>query len=99
MMSDLLAILGIAIVAYLFWQQRRQAELARQLIQRKCDELNLQLVSVSFAAHKLKTPLGQKLWHTQYNFEFSALGDDCYQGQLIMRGLQLQHFNIPPYRI
>jgi hypothetical protein len=99
MFSDLFTILGLAVFSYLFWQQRRQSEIAKQVISRKCDELNLQLVSVSFGAHKMKTPLGRWLWHTQYNFEFSALGDDCYQGNLVMRGFRAQHFDIPPYRI
>ncbi len=97
-MTNLLAILLVFIIAFVFWQQRRQAEIARQAVKRKCQQLNLQLVSVAFAAHKIKTPAGRWRWHTLYHFEFSSLGDDCYQGELIMRGFQVVDFNLPAYR-
>lgn len=55
MIGDLLAILGLCFFCYLFWQQRRQAELAKAAITRKCEQLDLQLISIAFGAHKLKT--------------------------------------------
>lgn len=99
MISDLLAIVGLCFGCFLFWQQRRQSELAKSAISRRCKQLDLQLLSVSLGAHKLKTPDRQWRWHTVYHFEFSALGDDYYQGQLIMIGFRSVHFTIPPYRI
>lgn len=48
MIGDLLAILLLAFGCFIFWQQRKQSELAKAAIKRKCDQLNLQLVSVSF---------------------------------------------------
>ncbi|WP_154217241.1 DUF3301 domain-containing protein, partial [Vibrio parahaemolyticus] len=38
-------------------------------------------------------------WHTVYQFEFSSLGDDCYQGQLTMVGFRPQSFHLPPHRL
>ncbi|MDG2708212.1 DUF3301 domain-containing protein, partial [Vibrio parahaemolyticus] len=38
MIGDLLAILGLCFFCYLFWQQRRQAELAKVAITRKCEQ-------------------------------------------------------------
>ena len=99
MIADLLAILGVAFGFFLFWQQRRQSELAKSAIAKRCEQLNLQLLSVSFGAHRIKTPEGNWKWHSAYLFEFSALGDDCYQANLIMRGFRPARFNIPPYRI
>lgn len=55
MIGDLLAILGLCFFCFLFWQQRRQSELAKVAISRKCEQLDLQLVSIAFGAHKLKT--------------------------------------------
>ncbi|MDW2313309.1 DUF3301 domain-containing protein, partial [Vibrio sp. 1075] len=53
MIGDLLAILGLCFFCFLFWQQRRQSELAKVAISRKCEQLDLQLVSIAFGAHKL----------------------------------------------
>lgn len=99
MMGDLFAILGLALFCFLFWQQRQQSELAKSAIVRKCEQLDLQLISVAFGAHKLKTPDGVWRWHTVYHFDFSALGDDCYQGHLIMSGFRPLNFFLPPHRM
>ncbi len=98
-MTDLLLILLVSLVCFLFWQQRRQAELARIAIARRCDQLNLQLISTSLAGYKLKLPNGQLRLHAVFYFEFSACGDDYYQGQLLMVGFRASQFFIPPYRI
>lgn len=99
MISDLLAILVLALVCFVFWQQRRQAELAKSIAARKCEQMELQLISVALKGHKLKTPDGSWRWHSIYQFEFSSLGDDCYQGTLIMQGFHLAKFDLPPHRM
>jgi len=99
MIGDLLAILALCFVCFLFWQQRRQSEIAKSHVLRKCDQLELQLLSVSFGGHKWKTSDGRWFWHTVYLFEFSALGDDSYQGRLEMRGFIPMRFNLPPHRM
>lgn len=99
MISDLLAILALALVCFVFWQQRRQAELAKGIAARKCEQMELQLISVALKGHKLKTPDGSWRWHSVYQFEFSSLGDDCYQGTLIMQGFHLAKFDLPPHRM
>ncbi|WP_394145331.1 DUF3301 domain-containing protein [Vibrio atypicus] len=99
MISDLLAILGLTVVCFLFWQQRRQAELAKSIANRKCEQMDLQLISVALKGHKLKTPDGVWRWHSIYQFEFSSLGDDCYQGSLTMQGFHLTKIDLPPHRM
>ncbi len=98
MIHDLLAILLVAMLCFAFWQQRKQSELAKQAINRKCDQLNLQLISVSFAAHRFRTKDKRWRWHTIYHFEFSSMGDDCYQGELVMKGFYVARFHLPPHR-
>jgi hypothetical protein len=98
MISDLFAILFATLVCFAFWQQRKQSELAKQAILRKCKQMNLQLVSVAFSAHRVRTKERIWRWHTIYHFEFSSLGDDCYQGELIMIGFYISQFNLPPHR-
>lgn len=98
-MSHLIGIVALSTLCYLFWQQRCQSEIAKQAIARKCAALDLQLISTSFGQHKWKTPHGRWRWHTIYHFEFSAVGDDCYQGQLIMLGFNPVDFTIPPHKV
>ncbi|MEZ8825813.1 DUF3301 domain-containing protein [Vibrio amylolyticus] len=99
MIDNLLAIVALSCVCFLFWQQRRQSELAKAAIERKCKQLDLQLVSVALGQHKVKTPKGSWRWHTIYHFEFSSLGDDCYQGELTMMGFRPMNFHLPPHRL
>lgn len=99
MIHDLFAILALSIVCLLFWQQRRQSEIAKSIAARKCKELDLQLVSVALKGHKLKTPDGIWRWHTVYEFEFSSLGDDCYKAEIIMQGFHLAKVTLPPHRM
>ncbi|NVD06091.1 DUF3301 domain-containing protein [Vibrio sp. JPW-9-11-11] len=99
MIDDLIAILALSVVCMIFWQQRRQAETVKSIALRKCNQLDLQLISVALKGHKLKTPDGIWRWHSVYQFEFSALGDDCYQGTIIMQGYQLMRVDLPPHRM
>lgn len=98
-MENLLYIMALTLFCFLFWQQRKQSELAKTAISKRCEQLDLQLLSVSFSSHRIRTPEGNFKWHSAYNFEFTALGDDKYQANLIMRGFRPVRFNIPPYRM
>ena len=99
MMTDIFIVLLLALVCFIFWQQRRQAELAKLVASRKCKELNLQLLSVALKAHRLKSPTKTWYWHSEYNFEFSSMGDDCYQGKIIFRGFTVIDIILPPHRV
>ncbi|MBD1575090.1 DUF3301 domain-containing protein [Vibrio sp. S11_S32] len=99
MITDLLMILLVMFIALLFWQQRRQSELAHQAILRHCEQLDLQVLSTSLLRYKIKLPDGRWRFHSQYQFEFSSRGDDCYQGTMIMIGFKGTHFRLPPYRM
>ncbi|MCG3723337.1 DUF3301 domain-containing protein [Vibrio cincinnatiensis] len=99
MTSNLIHLLLLSVLCFAFWQQRRQSEIAKRHITRHCSNLELQLLSVSFGHHKWKTPDKGWRWHTIYYFEFSALGDDCYQGELMMVGFHPFKIQLPPYRI
>lgn len=98
-MTNLLAILAVAFLGYAFWQQSKQTEVAKKAIARHCKQLNLQLLSVARGEHKLRLPNGQVGWYTIYLFEFSATGEDCYQGQLIVKGLRSMKFILPPHHM
>ncbi|WP_261815779.1 DUF3301 domain-containing protein [Vibrio gallicus] len=98
-MDHLLLILGLAIILALFWQHRKQTEVARMAIERYCNKMELQVVSISSGAHKLRDHQGRWYRHTEFAFEFSALGDDCYQGRLIMQGMRIMDVQTQAHRM
>ncbi|CAH0526697.1 DUF3301 domain-containing protein [Vibrio hippocampi] len=98
-MDNLLMLLALSCLCGLFWQQRRQSEIANSAVRRKCKELDLQVLSVSLGSHRLRDANGRWGWHTIYEFEFSALGDDAYHAKLVMKGFRVLNFHLPPHRI
>ncbi|MGO1190567.1 DUF3301 domain-containing protein [Vibrio casei] len=99
MVTDLLMILLVSLIAFLFWQQRRQSEISHASIAQHCKQLDLQLLSTSLLRYQFRLPDGRFQFHALYQFEFSARGDDYYQGRLIMVGFKAAKFMLPPYRI
>jgi len=98
-MDNLLGILTLAFFGYLFWQQRRQTEFAQRFIEQRCNSLGLQLLTIARGSHKLKDKQGHWNWHTVYWFEFSASGQDAYQGYVVMKGFHAMHFHVPPHHM
>lgn len=98
-MANLFWILLIAVAATFFWQQRRQSEIAKQFIQHRCQHVDVQLISFSRGKYDFGWPKGPVCIKTQYIFEFSPNGIDCYQGHALMNGMRLQEVYMPPYPI
>ncbi|MFD2179271.1 DUF3301 domain-containing protein [Veronia pacifica] len=96
-MTDLLAILAVSLFCFLFWQQRRQSENAQRFIRQRCQQLDLQLLSIARGEHSFGWPKGPVNFQTRYFFEFSVNGADSYQGYALMVGLRLKSVYIPPH--
>ncbi|CZF85071.1 hypothetical protein GCE9029_04793 [Grimontia celer] len=99
MTADLFWILLIATVASLFWQQRRQSELAKNYIVRRCQQTNVQLISIARGSHSFGWPKGPLDIQTRYYFEFSVNGLDCYQGYAVMKGMRIKEIYMPAYPV
>ncbi|KXI22883.1 DUF3301 domain-containing protein [Photobacterium sanguinicancri] len=97
-MTNLFWIVTVSFGCFLFWQQRRQTELAQKFIEQRCEKLGLQLLSTARGSHKLRDEQ-QWHWHTVYWFEFSADGQDYYQGYIVMKGFRPMRFYVPPHRL
>jgi hypothetical protein len=93
MMAELWGLLLMAALALAFWQHRKQAEHAKQLVAQKCHQLELQLLSVSYSDVRLNRQ--GLLW--RYQFEFASVADSRYLGELQMQGRHYQ-FDIPAYK-
>lgn len=95
-MLDLLFILLVVVVATLIWKLRQQSEYAKDLIEKQCNKLNLQLLSVSRSNFNYK--LGPNFLLASFAFEFSSDRENSYQGKLYISGLQRPRFEFPVYR-
>ncbi len=95
-MTDLLLILFCVIAGALFWKLRQQSEYARELIQKQCQKLDLQLLSVSRSRFNYR--LGKDFLQASFVFEFSSDNENCYRGRLFLNGLHRPRFELPVYR-
>jgi len=95
-MGDLLFILFSVIVAAAFWKLRQQSEYAKELINKHCFKLDLQLLSVARSQFNYK--LGRDFLQASFVFEFSSDNDNSYQGRLFLNGLHRPRFELPVYR-
>ncbi|MDD1783771.1 DUF3301 domain-containing protein [Enterovibrio sp. ZSDZ35] len=99
MITDLFWIVAITAIGALFWQQRSQTEIARQHIQRRCQQVDVQLLSIARGSHSFGWPKGPLNIQTRYYFEFSVNGLDCYQGYAVMKGKRIQEVYMPAYPV
>ena len=99
MMSQLVAIIAIAVIMAIFWQQRQQSEIAKRYIEHRCQQLNLQLISIARGSHKFTGLTASFGISTRYYFEFSANGLNLFEGYLVMKGNRIVQIYMPPYPI
>ncbi len=95
-MIDLLYILLVVVVATMIWKLRQQSEYAKELIEKECVKLDLQLLSFSRSNFNFK--LGTNFLQASFSFEFSSDNENSYQGKLFLSGLYRPHFKLPAYR-
>ena len=97
MIWDLLFIIIMVLVGSTIWKLRQQSELAKTLIEKHCERLELQLLS--FARSRFNFKLGNDFLQANFVFEFSSDGQNSYQGTLTLNGLIKPRFQLPAYRI
>lgn len=96
MMTDLLLLLGVALVAAFFWQLRQMAEIARLFSEKECKRQKVQLLAV--AQLSARPTLGASTgigWKATYLFEFSTDGINQYRGHIQMLGKKIQKIEWP----
>lgn len=95
-MTELLFLFLSVLAGATLWKLRQQSEHAKELINKHCFTLDLQLLSVS-RSHFNYT-LGKDFLQANFTFEFSSDNDNCYQGRLRLNGLRRPIFELPVYR-
>lgn len=96
---DVILLLLIVWVGYLFWLGRRQAEQAHRYIERYCQQHQLQLLDCAWQ-RGYPAKRGRYVgWLSHYEFRFSSDGETRYVGSATLLNLRLVQITTPPYRL
>ena len=96
---DLILLIGIFLLAAMFWRFRAISEAVKSQLDAYCDRQQLQLISVARVKIRLGSYRGKLDFHSEFVFEFSGNGEDSCQGQVKMIGLKIQNIDTPAYRV
>ncbi|MCL5254961.1 MAG: DUF3301 domain-containing protein [Gammaproteobacteria bacterium] len=94
---DALALLGLFLLGYLFWQWRLQEEQARRHAEQVCEKNNVQFLDIARSSGRLalKPKLG---WQASFTFGFSSDSKSRYEGEIVLINLYLKQALLPPFR-
>ncbi|MDC8830393.1 DUF3301 domain-containing protein [Alteromonas gilva] len=96
---DVVLLVALFAAGTFFWRIRSISEYASQYLKHYCEQQNLQLISVARKTTKPMVYRGKLDWRSDFIFEFSATGDDCYQGFITMNGRTVVKTELPPHRM
>ncbi|CAB0149803.1 hypothetical protein PSI9734_00382 [Pseudidiomarina piscicola] len=96
---DAILLIAIGFVGLLFWQGRRQAELARVHAKRYCEQHQLQFLDIAWQGGRLAKRGRHIGWKSHYQFAFSSDRESRYEGDLQMLNLRLLAIETPAYRL
>ena len=96
---DLILLIGIFLLAAMFWRFRAISEAVKSQLDAYCDRQQLQLISVARVKIRLGSYKGKLDFHSEFVFEFSGNGEESCQGQVKMMGLKIQNIDTPAYRV
>ena len=96
---DLILLIGILILAAMFWRFRAISEAVKAQLDTYCARQQLQLISVARVKIRIGSYKGKLDFYTDFVFEFSGNGEDSCQGQVKVIGLKIQNIDTPAYRV
>ncbi|MFM2485841.1 DUF3301 domain-containing protein [Celerinatantimonas yamalensis] len=88
-------LLLLCLIGGLFWRHRQQAEQARGLIYRHCQQLELQVLDIHYAGWGYQRHQKPR-WFGQYQFEFTNVPNRRFSGRLLI-GARCYRFELQPY--
>ena len=98
-MSTIWFLLLLVSLVYGFWLQRKQDERAVHLAKQLCRQHQLQFLECGRHGHRFSKINGRRRWVTYFQVDFSSDGESRYQAELVLQGLHLAQFTLPPHRI
>jgi hypothetical protein len=98
-MTSIVLLLILITIGYGFWLQRKQDERAVLLARQLCRQHQLQYLECGRSHYGLKKFGQRRRFVSCYQVDFSADGESRYQAELVLSGLHLAAFELPPHRI
>lgn len=96
---EIIALLVLALIVWLFWQTRSMAELAKHTANQHCEKLGLQLLSIARTELKpSRNSKGHFCWQALFQFEFSSDGESFYNGFITINDNKVINIETPAYR-
>ncbi len=100
--ADFIWVCLIALVCISWWRTNKAKQMAYRIAKRQCSKSTVQFLDDSVALAGLRFKRGQSgrmsLMRT-FRFEFATLGDERYQGEVVLLGFRLQSVNLEPHKI
>jgi hypothetical protein len=101
-LSDVALIGLLALAGYYWWRAHGVRELALRAAREHCQQLQVQLLDDGVARRGFWLKRGDDgrlhIWRS-YQFEFTATGDDRYQGRVFMLGQRVEAIRLETHRI
>lgn len=98
-MASIVLLLLVITIGYGFCLQRKQDERAVLLARQLCRQHQLQYLECGRSHYRLRKIGQRRRFVTCYQVDFSADGESRYQAELVLSGLHLAAFELPPHRI
>jgi len=99
---ELLNIIGLLLllfVGWLFWQTRVLAEAAKVATNEYAEKYGLQILTLArIKLSPSRNSRGRFCWKAQYQFEFSSDGESHYVGTILINGKNVLSIETPAYR-
>ena len=94
-----IAISGLIVL--LLWRHFNLVIRAENQVKRHLHREKLTLLdqSVLFKRYRVSLKRGQIAILSEYQFEFSSIGDQRYKGHIRLKNGQLQDIKLPPYKV
>jgi hypothetical protein len=96
---DLTLLIGIFILAAVFWRFRAISEAVKIHLDAYCERQQLQLISVARVKTGITSYKGKLDLKSEFVFEFSGNGEDSYKGHVSMIGVKVLNIDTPAYRV
>jgi hypothetical protein len=95
-MDSLVAMLILLLLGWFWLDSLRAREIAIGICRAACDQRDLQLLDQAVALQRIgvrRTPQGLRLRRV-FRFDFSEEGVGRHTGYLVLRGIELEDFNL-----
>ena len=101
-MADILLILILLAIIWIWWDNMQAKEAARQAARHACDRVDVQFLDDTVESKKIwlrRNSRGTLEICRLFFFEFSSDGSRRYQGRVIVLGKRISEVDMDAYRI